>query len=66
LISASSAFGSAPWKFAQIVVTSSATSAYQTSLVCSGFRTRSTTKVQSSSTSVRVCGSVTASRPDTS
>jgi hypothetical protein len=66
LISTSSAFGSAPWKFAQIVVVSAPASAYHTSLVCSGLRTRSTTPVQSSVISVRAGGSVTASRLATS
>jgi len=66
LISASSAFGSASWKFAQIVVVSAPTSAYQTSRVCPGLRTWSVVRVQWSVTSVRSGGSFTLSRVVTS
>jgi hypothetical protein len=66
LISASSALGSAPPKLAQTVVVSAPTSAYQTSRVCAGLRTRSVVRVQWSVTSVRSGGSVTSSQVPTS
>ena len=61
-----SALGSAPPKLAQTVVVSAPTSAYQTSRVCAGLRTRSVVRVQWSVTSVRSGGSVTSSRLPTS